>query len=180
MATDHKHPFRGESFEPHEIQRDPGESSPGGLHPHLVLARNEDGSETNRIDRVVGRLAGLLTVAAVLGSAVLLLADAAPRLENIIRLLIVEVPRAWAWFGHAPLSAIPLLLAGASYIILQGLLRPAPMELLRRLMLGMAFLLWGIVQLMPPSALATDLGDLVIALYVFDLGLMVQAELHRA
>jgi len=53
------------------------------------------------------------------------------------------------------------------------------MELLRRLMLGSAFLLWGIVQLMPPSALATSLGDLVIALYVFDLGLMVQNELQR-
>jgi hypothetical protein len=62
---------------------------------------------------------------------------------------------------------------------LQAALRPAPMELIRRLMLGSAFVLWGIVQLMPPSTLATHLGDLVIALYVFDLGLMVQAELQR-
>lgn len=32
---------------------------------------------------------------------------------------------------------------------------------------------------MPPSALATDLGDLVIALYVLDLGIIIQAELKE-
>jgi hypothetical protein len=46
------------------------------------------------------------------------------------------------------------------------------------LMLGSAFVLWGIVQLMPPGVVATDLGDLVIALYVLDLGIIVQAELR--
>jgi len=63
--------------------------------------------------------------------------------------------------------------------VLQALLRPAPMELLRRLMLGAAFLLWGVVQPKPEGTLATGLGDLVIALYIFDLGLMVQAEVCR-
>jgi len=48
----------------------------------------------------------------------------------------------------------------------------------KRLLLGSAFLLWGIVQLMPPSVVATDLGDLVIALYVLDLGITIQAELR--
>jgi hypothetical protein len=118
-------------------------------------------------------------VAAIIASAALLLSDVAPRLAALFKMVVVLAPRARALLDHAPLSAMPLLLAGSSYLVLQAALRPAPMELLRRLMLGSAFVLWGIVQLMPPSPLATHLGDLVIALYVFDLGLMVQAELQR-
>jgi hypothetical protein len=79
----------------------------------------------------------------------------------------------------SPVSALPLFLVGGSYIALQGILRPAPIELVKRLLLGSAFVLWGIVQLMPPSVLATDLGDLVIALYVLDLGFIIQAELRE-
>jgi hypothetical protein len=75
---------------------------------------------------------------------------------------------------------MPLLLAGFSYISLQLLLRPRGLELIKRLMLGSAFLLWGIVQLMPPGSLATNLGDFVISLYVLDLGLMIQTELRSA
>ncbi|HUN57879.1 MAG TPA: hypothetical protein VMU41_07170 [Candidatus Binataceae bacterium] len=86
--------------------------------------------------------------------------------------------RGWALMKGAPLSATPLLLAGAAYIVLQALLRPRPLELLKRLMLGSAFLLWGITQLMPVSALATELGNIVIALYVIDLGLIIRTDLR--
>ena len=123
--------------------------------------------------------AGALTVAALLASAVLLLSDAAPELSALVKFVVAMAPRVWELLGHAPLSAMPLLLAGGSYIALQGLLRPAPIELAKRVLLGSAFLLWGIVQLMPPSVLSADLGDLVIALYVFDLGIIVQAELRQ-
>jgi hypothetical protein len=128
--------------------------------------------------KVLRSVAGVLTMAALLGSAALLLSDAAPQLRAFGKVLLAMAPRAWALLGHAPLSAMPLLLAGASYVALQGVLRPAPFELLKRLMLGSAFVLWGIVQLMPPGVVATDLGDLVIALYVLDLGIIVQAELR--
>jgi hypothetical protein len=115
----------------------------------------------------------------LLGSAALLLNDAAPHLTALVKVLIAIAPRARELLGHAPLSAMPLLLAGGSYVALQGLLQPAPAELVKRLLLGAAFLLWGVVQLMPPSLIATDLGDLVIALYVFDLGLIIQGELRK-
>ena len=78
-----------------------------------------------------------------------------------------------------PLSALPLLLAGSSYLMLQAILRPRPLELLKRVMLAIAFLLWGVVQLMPPSNLATELGNAVIALYVIDLGLIIWVELQK-
>lgn len=123
--------------------------------------------------------ASALALVAILSSAALLLSDAAPTLIATVKLIIAMAPRAWALLGHAPLSAMPLLLVGGAYIALQGLLRPAPIELLKRLLLGSAFLLWGIVQLMPPGALATHLGDLVIALYVLDLGIIIQGELRE-
>ena len=144
----------------------------------LPLAPRPIQPKWSRTLRIVGGLAGALNIAAILASAVLLLSDARPWLESLFRSLVVLAPKAWAWLGHAPLSALPLLLAGASYVVLQAVLRPPPMELLRRLMLGSAFLLWGIVQLMPAGTLATNLGDVVITLYVVDLGLMVQAELQ--
>lgn len=132
------------------------------------------------LETVLRFAAGVLTLAALLASATLLLSDAAPKLRALVKFVVAMAPRVWSLLGHAPLSAMPLLLAGASYIALQGLLRPPPIELVKRLLLGSAFLLWGIVQLMPPSALATDLGDLVIASYVLDLGIIIQAELREA
>ncbi len=80
---------------------------------------------------------------------------------------------------HAPISAAPLLLIGASYIALQPLTRPRPMELLQRLMLGSAFILWGVDQLMPPGKIATLIGDVVITLYVIDLGLIIKDHLRK-
>jgi hypothetical protein len=138
----------------------------------------ESHTQRSALENLLRSAAGVLAVTALLGSAALLLNDAAPQLIAIGKIVLAMAPRAWALLGHAPLSAMPLLLVGASYIALQGLLRPAPLELVKRLMLGSAFLLWGIVQLMPPSVIAADLGDLVIALYVLDLGIIVQAELR--
>ena len=46
-------------------------------------------------------------------------------------------------------------------------------------MLGTAFLLWGVVQLMPASDLAAELGNVVIALYVVDLGLIIWTDLQE-
>jgi hypothetical protein len=144
------------------------------VHPRLAAE-----PARSHLELLTGRLVGILILAAVLASAVMLLVDAAPRLEALFKLGIALAPRVWTLLDHSRLSALPLLLAGSSYIGLQALLRPTGIELLKRLMLGGAFLLWGIVQLMPPSPLATSLGDLVISMYVLDLGLIIQTELQR-
>jgi hypothetical protein len=160
------------------VARAPGEESPEHLlQPDHLTAVAHRGARS-ALDKVLRSAAGVLAVASLLGCGALLLNDAAARLIAFGKLLLAMAPRGWALLGHAPLSALPLLLVGASYLALQGILRPPPIELLKRLMLGSAFLLWGIVQLMPPCVLATDLGDLVIALYVLDLGIIVQAELR--
>jgi hypothetical protein len=71
---------------------------------------------------------------------------------------------------HAPVSAAPLLLAGAAYLGFQVLIRPKPLDLFKALIVSSAFILWGIDQLFPLGRVATTLGDVVITLYVIDLG----------
>lgn len=120
-----------------------------------------------------------LAVLAVLSSVALLCVGATPLLTFLPAYVAKEAFRGWALIKRLPLPALPLLLVGSSYVVLQAILRPQPWELLKRLMLGIAFLLWGVVQLMPASGLATELGNVVIALYVVDLGLIIWTELQR-
>jgi hypothetical protein len=120
-----------------------------------------------------------LAALAVLSSFALLCVGATPMLSSLPAHVTKVELWCWALLRNMPLSALPLLLAGSSYIVLQAILRPRPLELVKRIMLGSAFLLWGVVQLMPASDLATELGNLVIALYVVDLGLMIWTDLER-
>ncbi len=120
-----------------------------------------------------------LAVLAVVSCIALVAVGATPLLTAWSSAIARVSERGWAFIKAGPLSALPLLLAGSSYIVLQVILRPRPLELLKRLMLGFAFLLWGVTQLMAASNLATELGNVVIALYVIDLGLMIHSDLER-
>ncbi len=80
---------------------------------------------------------------------------------------------------HAPVSAAPLLLIGSTYLGFQALIRPKPLDLFKALIVSSAFLLWGIDQLLPTGWFATTLGDVVIVLYVIDLGWMVADRLKQ-
>ena len=71
---------------------------------------------------------------------------------------------------HAPVSAAPLLFIGAAYLGFQVLIRPKPLDLFKALIVSSAFILWGVDQLLPGGRFATTLGDVVITLYVVDLG----------
>jgi len=136
-------------------------------------------SEGAPLEEVLRWLARSLAVLAVLSSVVLLCVGATPLLTSLPTYLATTAFRGWALINNASFSALPLLLAGSSYIVLQAILRPRPFELVKRLMLGMAFLLWGVVQLMPVSVLAAELGNVVIALYVVDLGLIIWSDLQK-
>jgi hypothetical protein len=78
---------------------------------------------------------------------------------------------------HAPLSAAPLLLIGAASLGFQVLTRPEPLELFKALLVSLAFILWGIDQMLPPGWLTTTVGDVVITLYVIDLGWIMGSAL---
>lgn len=135
--------------------------------------------EHSAIDEVLLWLARSLAIFAVVSGVALLLLDLTPPLTALEHYLPQIAPRLLTLVGRTPMSALPLLSAGISYVALQALLRPRFSELLKKLMLGAAFFLWGIVQLLPPGPLASDLGDLVILLYVLDLGLIIRADLEK-
>jgi|SRR5271163_2685505 len=135
--------------------------------------------ERPALEELVRWIARSLAVMAVVSSVALMCVGATPLLTSMPAHLAKAALRGWALLKELPLSALPLLLAGASYILLQAILRPRPLELVKRLMLGSAFLLWGAVQLMPAGDLATELGNLVIALYVVDLGLIIWTDLEK-
>jgi hypothetical protein len=136
-------------------------------------------SEGPLLEKLLRWLVSALAIMGAISSFVLLCAGATPLLTALRTHIAESVLRVCAVVEKLPLSALPLLLAGSSYILLQVLLRPRWLELLKRLMLGMAFLLWGVVQLMPVGDLAIELGNVVIALYVVDLGLIMWADLQK-
>lgn len=70
---------------------------------------------------------------------------------------------------HGWLSALPLLLGGAAFALLQFRLKPPRVRLLKRLMLAAAFIGWGVDELLPAGKVALFLGDAVITAYVLDL-----------
>jgi hypothetical protein len=144
-------------------------------HPSSMRRRGE----RSPLEELVRWLARSLAVLAVLSSVALLCVGATPLLSSLPTYIAKAAFHGWALVKNLPLSSLPLLLAGSSYVLLQAILRPRPLELLKRLMLGMAFLLWGVVQLMPPGDLAVELGNLVIALYVVDLGLIIWTDLQK-
>ena len=71
------------------------------------------------------------------------------------------------------ISSAPLLLIGASFLVVQVMLRPRWTELLKNVLLAATFILWGVVQLMTQNDLSKRLSDVVVALYVFDLAWVV-------
>lgn len=82
--------------------------------------------------------------------------------------------------AHSAISALALSLVGIAFLILQPLMRQRPKEVLKNVLLGAAFVLWGIVQLRPQNALSVKLGGLVVALYVMDLAWTVLVSARTA
>jgi hypothetical protein len=81
--------------------------------------------------------------------------------------------------AHAPISAVPLLLIGLAALGFQFVIRPNLLDLFKAMIVSTAFLLWGTDQLLPAGWLATAVGDLVIVLYVIDLGWMMADRLRE-
>ncbi len=78
---------------------------------------------------------------------------------------------------HAAVSAAPLILIGLSWLSLQRGIKTHPIQFLKRLIAVVAFVLWGVQQMLPAGKVASTLGDVVIALFVLDMALIVRGEL---
>jgi hypothetical protein len=113
----------------------------------------------NRLDRAHRLLPVLLGVLTLADVAVLLVWDALPALFP---------PRA-----HDFLAAFSLALIAVAYLVYQNAHRPPPKEIFKAVLLAVAFLFWAANQLWPNLPQATLFNDIAIALFVFDVFLVM-------
>lgn len=71
-------------------------------------------------------------------------------------------------------SAIPLILIGISFALLQFVLPRTRREILMGLMAALAFILWGTEQYVDNPAIASLIDDVVVLLFVLDLGIVIR------
>jgi hypothetical protein len=75
--------------------------------------------------------------------------------------------------AHAVLGALPLGLIAFAYLVHQLVRRAPRMELLRAVILAVAFFFWSANQLWPDLSAATLFNDIAIALFVLDVFLVI-------
>lgn len=80
---------------------------------------------------------------------------------------------------HRRAGESSLILIGLSYVALQLSLRRPPAEKMKAIFLGIAFLLWGAGQLLPPSRFATATDTAVMVIFVADLSLTIIKHLKQ-
>jgi hypothetical protein len=106
------------------------------------------------------RLLSLLLGAVTLASVALLLGwDAVPRIYPV--------------GSHAILAAFSLTLIALAYLVYRIARWPAPAELLKAILLTVAFLFWAANQFWADSPRATFFNDIAIALFVLDVFLVI-------
>lgn len=80
---------------------------------------------------------------------------------------------------HQHMAAMPLILIGMSYLCLQLSVRRPRGELIKGLLLGVAFVFWGCEQLLPSSPWVTLMDSLVVTIFVVDLSFIIFEHLRR-
>jgi hypothetical protein len=66
---------------------------------------------------------------------------------------------------------------GLSYVSLQAVTRASRGSLVKGILLGGAFALWGLEQLLPAGRWTTAMDTAVIAVFVVDLGLIIMDKI---
>jgi hypothetical protein len=82
-------------------------------------------------------------------------------------------PRLFPAGAHAVLGALPLGLIACAYLVYQSVRRPTRLEIVKAVILAVAFLFWSANQLWPDLSAATLFNDLAIALFVLDVFLVI-------
>jgi hypothetical protein len=80
------------------------------------------------------------------------------------------------WFparSHDFLGAFSLAMIAVAYLVYQVVHRPPARELVKAVLLAVAFLFWAANQFWPNSPQATLFNDVAIALFVFDVFLVI-------
>ena len=110
----------------------------------------------NRARRALPLVLGAGTLASV---GVLLAWDAAPGL--------------FPARAHDTLAAFPLAMIAFAYLVYQVAHRPARLEVVKAVLLAIAFLFWAANQFWPDLKQATLFNDIAVALFVLDVFLLM-------
>ena len=110
-------------------------------------------------------LSALLLISAVAGMATLLVFD------GLDHLRLTSI--------HQRVGALSFMLIGTSYISLQLSAPRGWKDMLKGILLGVGFFLWGCEQFVPPGPLATTMDSMVVLIFVSDLGLVISDRLLR-
>jgi len=119
----------------------------------------DNGAMYLRLDRSHRFLPVLLGVVTLAGVGVLLVWDAFPGL--------------FPAGSHDWIAAFPLAMIAVAYLAYQSAHRPPARELLKAILLAVAFLFWAANQLWPDWKEATLFNDIAIALFVLDVFLVI-------
>lgn len=112
-----------------------------------------------RLDRAHRALPVILGVVSLVSVGVLLVWDAAPKL--------------FPQRAHDVLGAFPLAIIAVAYLAYQAAHRPAPMEVVKAVLLAIAFLFWAANQFWPNIPQSMLFNDIAIALFVLDVFLVM-------
>ena len=74
-------------------------------------------------------------------------------------------------------SGVPLIAIGISYFVLILTLRRAPGQRLVGILIGLAFVLWGLEQFLSDKSLISYIDDVVVFLFVTDLSIVIRQNL---
>jgi len=82
-------------------------------------------------------------------------------------------PASFAAGAHDYLAAFPLAMIALAYLVYQAAHRPAWSELVKAVLLAIAFLFWAANQMWPRLRQATLFNDVAIGLFVLDVFLVM-------
>jgi hypothetical protein len=95
-------------------------------------------------------------------------------LAGVVALLVWDVaPALFPARAHDLLGAFPLAMIALAYLIYQIVHQPSPAEWFKAILLALAFLFWSANQFWPNPHQATVFNDIAIALFVFDVFLVI-------
>jgi len=75
--------------------------------------------------------------------------------------------------AHPHLAALPLCLIGVSYLFFQLSIQGNRRGIMKAILLGIAFVLWGAEQLMKRGRVVTVMDEAVVAIFVIDVGVII-------
>ena len=113
-------------------------------------------------------------VARVISAVALGLAASTAVLLIALRVLHSVQPHLFPWTLK---SAVPLILIGIAFAALQCVVSRTRAQMVLGFLVALAFILWGAEQFVPNPAIVSFMDDLVVFLFVLDLGIVIYGHL---